>query len=654
MKKRWSLLLVATVLTLAFTPLFAGSGALGEEEVAAAGDDGLPTVGSYSQLKKLLETKWQGRGGYVGIMESAVVEKQAAAPQSSMAGAAPGASADFSRTNTQVAGVDEADIVKTDGSYLYQATPQEVRIIQAYPADRMRVASRITYADGLFSPLELYVDASRLIVIGQAHEKIKAAPQTSAKWRVPYIHEQQTVKAMIYDTSDKANPRLIRQLDVEGQYLSSRKIGANLYITANQYVDAYRILEGKEELPGPLYRDSAQGDTYQNVPYGDIQYFPERIQPDYLLVAGVNLDRPQQKMSLHTYLGAGENIYATPDHLYVAVTEHEAVKTASQPLKQPAAPALLPVADKSKTTVYRFAMKGGTLAFSGKGTVPGTVLNQFSLDEHDGYLRMATTSGDIWRTDEHTSKNNLYVLNDKLETVGKLENVAPGERIYSVRFMGDRAYMVTFKKVDPLFVIDLAQPKAPAILGALKIPGYSDYLHPYDETHIIGFGKEAESDKDMAYYQGMKIALFDVTDVQHPKEAFKTVIGDRGTDSELLSNHKALLFSKEKELLAFPVTVYERTDTQKSGGDIREYSTFTFQGAYVYHLNLESGFTLTSKITHLTEDERKKSGDGWYASQHNINRILTINDTLYTVSEGRVAAQKIEGGRQLGTLSLTK
>jgi len=655
MKKRWFVLLAAAALALALTPFFSATGALGEEELAAEYKDGLPVVGSFGQLKKLLESEWRSQNAKMSALarEAAPAMGQAA-PQASSADAAEGAVADFSTTNTQVAGVDEADIVKSDGTHLYQATGQEVRIIEATPAARMQVKSRVSYDEGLFQPLELYVDEKRLVVIGQASDSAAASAPIMSKQRVPDVQNRQTVKAMIYDISDKDHPRLTRQVDVEGQYLSSRKIGPDLYLAANHYVNTYGIFEGKEELPGPAYRDTAQGEPFQTVPYSDIQYFPESIQPDYLLVAGVNLDRPQQKMALRTYVGAGENIYASANNFYVAVTEYAAQPRAAQAAKPAFAPAIMPVATKSSTTVYRFAMKDGSLAYSGKGTVPGRILNQFSLDEHDGYLRIATTSGDTWRTDEHTSKNNLYVLDPDMRTYGKLEGIAPGERIYSVRFMGKRAYVVTFQKVDPLFVIDLAKPAAPAILGALKIPGYSEYLHPYDENHIIGFGKEAVADKDMAFYQGMKIALFDVSDVTHPEEKFKTVIGDRGTDSELLSNHKALLFSREKELLAFPVTVYERSAQQKENGDIREYGRFVFQGAYVYRLNLQSGFTLSSKITHLTEQELKKSGDGWYVSTNNINRILTIGDTLYTVSAGYVAAEDLSSHRQLGTLSLTK
>ncbi|MGG1660326.1 beta-propeller domain-containing protein [Brevibacillus sp. NRS-1366] len=654
MKKR-RVTLFAGALLLAITPFLFANGTIKEATVAASDNGGIPLVGSYDNLKKLLQKEGANTMYLYGApaMEGAVVTKQAAPQVRSGDSSGAGSEANYSTTNTQVQGVDEADIVKTDGTYLYQATNKEVRIIKAYPADKLAVESRITYEDGLFQPLEMFVDEKRLVVIGQAHQSTQAPAIPMSKRVIPHYHEKQTVKALIYDLADKKHPILTRQLEVEGQYLSSRKIGSNLYLTANNYVDTYRILAEKEEVPGPVYLDSAQGDEYKTIPYSDIRYFPESIHPDYLMVAGVNLDDAKKKMSMNTYLGAGENIYASKENLYVAVTEFNAVPVKVKP-QESFAPKLIAPSVDSKTTVYRFAMDKGNLTFSGKGDVPGRILNQFSLDEHDGYLRVATTSGEMWRTDENTSKNNLYVLGKNLSVYGKLEGIAPGERIYSVRFIGDRAYMVTFKKVDPLFVLDLANPESPTILGALKIPGYSDYLHPYDENHIIGFGKEAESDKDWAYYQGMKVALFDVTDVTKPEEKFKTVIGDRGTDSELLSNHKALLFSKEKDLLAFPVTVYEWSDEQKAKKDIRDYGQFTFQGAYVYHLDLQKGFTLTSKITHLGQEEMKKAGEGWYQSEKNINRILTIDDTLYTVSDSYVKAQQLSTKRQMGTLPLTK
>jgi uncharacterized secreted protein with C-terminal beta-propeller domain len=336
--------------------------------------------------------------------------------------------------------------------------------------------------------------------------------------------------------------------------------------------------------------------------------------------------------------------------LYVAVTNQKA-PTFREKVGMMIAPSL-PSSVPADTEIYRFAMKDGAVTYTGRGSVPGKILNQFSMDEYKGHVRIATTSGDMWRTDEHTSKNNVYILNDRLAITGKLEGIAPGERIYSARFLGDRAYLVTFRKVDPLFVLDLKQPTAPRILGALKIPGYSDYLHPYDENHIIGFGKDTIAEKDTAYYQGMKVALFDVTNVAKPVEMFKTIIGDRGTDSELLRNHKALLFSKEKQLLSFPVTIMQHHQSPTGPKAGWEYGTFAFQGALVYRLDLQTGFTLRGRITHLSEEDKKQAGNGWYESDKNVERILYIGDTLYTVSKGYVQAHRLTTLRMVRSMPL--
>jgi uncharacterized secreted protein with C-terminal beta-propeller domain len=285
------------------------------------------------------------------------------------------------------------------------------------------------------------------------------------------------------------------------------------------------------------------------------------------------------------------------------------------------------------------------------------------MDEFNGYFRIATTKGEPWSSRENTSKNNLYVLDADLNIVGQVEDIAPGEQIYSVRFMGNRGYLVTFKTVDPLFVVDLKDPKNPKILGALKIPGYSNYLHPYDENHIIGFGKDTVEyvRKDTqgrelgrtAYYLGMKIAVFDVSDVQNPIEKFTEKIGDRGTESELLSNHKALYFEKDKNLLAFPVTVMEvQNQKDPSNSNFPAYGSFAFQGAYIYSLDLVNGFTLQKKVTHLNAEDYLKAGDYWYQSDKNVERILRINNILYTLSKDRIKAHNLSTFEDVADLTL--
>ncbi|MDN5347456.1 MAG: inhibitor of cysteine peptidase [Clostridia bacterium] len=612
----------------------------------------LPTVGSYENLKAILE---KIKDSPVTIYGGLTREEAAATAAGNRDGVG------YSTTNIQVEGVDEADIAKTDGKYIYAVGYHRVVIVRAYPAEEMEVVTTLRFEEG-FSPQELYVDEKYLVVIGSSGYDAPVYIQGPVRPEIypPPYRLKTTVKAIIYDISDKENIKKLREIELEGNYISSRKVGSALYLVVNKGIHYYIMdqIEQEKEKATPSYRDTARGDNFTQIDYSEIRYFPDCPSPNYLIIAGLNLDRPGEKAHISTYLGAGENIYASQENLYVALTQYKSGEV--KPPKEKYA-AIAP--DEANTVIYKFALNQGKVTYQGKGEVPGTVLNQFSMDEHQGYFRVATTRGHIWRNDEHASKNNIYILDQNLNVVGKLDDIAPGEKIYSVRFMGDRAYMVTFKKVDPFFVIDLKDPKTPKILGALKIPGYSDYLHPYDENHVIGFGKDTieitpkdrqgNNLESMAFYQGMKVAIFDVSDVQHPVEMFKEVIGDRGTDSEILRNHKALLFDKDKNLLAFPVTVMEIKDkTSKETTGIPAYGQFSFQGAYVYRVDLIKGFTLKGRITHLSEENYLKAGDRWYESSKNIERILYIGDTLYTLSRSMVKAHQLDTLREIKSISI--
>lgn len=626
--------------------------------------DSLPTVDSDENLKQLLsQASLAGSNMRYVINETAQVQNNT---EKSLDAALAGSPLppNYSSTNVQVAGVDEADIVKTDGNYIYQVNHQRVIIARAYPVEELKIVSSVDFAGYGLSPQEIYVDDKHLVVIGHTSNAgpIRIQSQNNSVEICPPLPLQNTVKAIIFNIEDKTDIRKLREIELEGNYVSSRKIGASLYIIANNSIYYYPNQE--DPVPLPCYRDTILKEAFIKINCPEIRYFPNFIKPNFLMVAGFNLEQPNEGVKVSTYLGAGENIYASTQNLYVAETTYlRDVVSVDENTDAKLKTLIRPMVDK-ETQVHRFTLSEGKATYNGSGKVPGTVLNQFSMDESDGYFRIATTKGDPWNSDEYTSKNNIYIMDPDLKVIGRIEDIAPGEKIYAVRFMGTRGYLVTFKNVDPLFVVDLKDPQNPTILGALKIPGYSDYLHPYDENHIIGFGKDSVeiAQKDWqgkgidstAFYMGMKIAIFDVSDVSNPIEMFSEKIGDRGTDSELLKNHKALFFSRDKNLLAFPITVMEIKDKANipAGTSYPQYGTFAFQGAYIYKLDLVNGFSLVKKITHLTEQDYQKAGDYWYNSDKNVERIININDIVYTLSKEMLKAHNLSTLEEIATLPI--
>jgi len=286
-----------------------------------------------------------------------------------------------------------------------------------------------------------------------------------------------------------------------------------------------------------------------------------------------------------------------------------------------------------KTSIYRVHIENSTITPEAQGEVQGNILNQFSMDEYNNYFRVATTS---WA---ETQKNNVYVLDMNLTVMGSLTDLAPGEHIYSARFMGNKCYLVTFVSIDPLFVIDLSNPTRPAVLGELKIPGYSDYLHPYDENHLIGVGKHtvAADEGFFAWYQGVKIALFDVSNVSNPVQIANYTIGERGSDSPVLRDHKAFLFDRQRNLLVIPALVAQ-IDRSEYPGEVPPYAYGkpVWQGALVFNVTLEKGFLLRGGITHI-ETTAEKENWNYY-----VQRSLYIEETLYTVSNVKVKMNDLQ------------
>ena len=518
--------------------------------------------------------------------------------------------ADYSKTNTQVQGVDEADIIKTDGQYIYYVRGGAVEIVKANSDGSFEYMSAFKLPSGNYLEFkEIFVDGDRITAIGMYNKNDG-----------PYT------QAVVINTENKKDPKLERTVEVKGEYATSRKIGGSVYFAANQNLYWWYYYDWDSDAGiMPPYRDTAVSEEEICPGYDKLYCFPDFTESSITTLVGFNIDRPDDEAFIESILGLdGANIYMSHNALYIAAVKYNYSYGDS----------------RCSTLIYKFAADDGELVFVKKGSVPGSVLNQFSMDEYENYFRIATTDQDYgngW-----TKYNGLYVIDGNMEIVGKIENIAPGEQIYSARFMGGRAYMVTFKQVDPLFAIDLSDPENPEVLGALKIPGYSNYLHPYDENHLIGFGKDTVLDAyGNVYYTSMKISLFDVTDMTNPIEMFVETIGGRGTESELLTNHKALLFSKEKNLLAFPVTVYDSKE-KAIDGKAPAYGTFKFAGAYVYEIDLKKGFKLRGKISHLSSSDMLKSSD-WGADQNAyIQRLLTIRETLYAASNKKLSSYNLK------------
>lgn len=593
-------------------------------------------VKSYQVLKRLLAQRQQHINGLYDKDIGGVVSSGPIALASAVSGS-PAPAPTHSETNVQVAGVDEGDAVKTDGNYIYQIADSTVRLVRAYPSSALAQVAELKFDDN-FYPSELYVEGNRLVVLGNAWKSADDEPkQPAADNRLIavdyWIPDISLAAAKIYDISDKANPRLERELTLEGDLLSSRKIGDSIYFVSRNYPRYYFFaprlskrnqslaLNSRDNLIPHVSDTAVNGGAELRLPLSKLYYFPDFVDPDYVMVAGFHVDQPAQPADIKAYYGSGDIIYASMNNLYLSAADYAPRFDANgTEISNPV------------THIYKFALDDAKTSFLKQGEVPGTVLNQFSMDENAGHFRIATTVN-RWSWDGTTSQNdswsNLYVLDDEMKQVGALENLAQGERIYAARFIGERCYLVTFRQTDPLFVVDLATPAEPKVLGELKIPGFSNYLHPFDSTHIIGFGREADEN---GVTQGMKVALFDVSDVSSPKLQYNLTLGDQGSYSPLLYDHKALWFDKERQLLGFPVQIYTKVDPPEP--DYWWWNQPLFEGAYVYKLTLEGGFEKQAEITHQQDPKQ------WDYYSY-IDRLLTIDDQLYTISNAKIQSQNL-------------
>ena len=594
----------------------------------------LKTFSDETELRNYLLTNSQGTTNYAGgPLDSKFFGDSSrdgaltgAVPTMSAESAAQGNS--YSTTNIQVAGVDEADTVKNDGGYLYVASndystnQNYIYILKADPQDPRTVA-RITLDNNVYlAGMYLSQDSTKLIVIGSEYQVYTLDIMVPREAMIsPYLNEVRTF-VNVYDVSDKVNPILARNFTLSGSYFNSRMIGDYVYAVVSQ--PAY-ILENNA-LPLPtVYSDTATSEIAptkiyysDSANYSDIanNYFT------YTTFVGLNVNDNTEKLTNMTVLmGGASTMYVSLNNIYVTY------------------PTWSETGDY--TSIYRVSVNKDSLAFETKGSVAGYVLNQYSMDEYNGNFRLATTS------QKQQSSSNIYVLNMNLTIIGKLENLAVTETIYSARFMGNKAFLVTFRQTDPFFVIDLSNPVEPKVAGELKIPGYSSYLHMYDENHVIGLGMENNT---------VKLSLFDVTNVDNPTEIARYIVQGDYTSSDALYEPKAFLFDKAKELLVIPVSITQYgviddgNGASSSGKDIgiAPLQGGYWQGAYVFKLTV-AGFELEGGITH-----QENTNQQYYYGDYNlnVNRALYIGNTLYTVSNTKVLLNNLTDLTQIAEINL--
>ena len=389
---------------------------------------------------------------------------------------------------------------------------------------------------------EIYVSGNKLYVILNCSERADDEASENEKTRSYYYgyRGKSLTLAVSYDISDRSNPKEEWRVFQDGSYISSRLIGDELVLLSNYYVD----ISGEEDevKKNCVPEISADGKDFQRVSNSCICIMEEVYNTSYLVASVMDVD-DKSTFKTKAVLGAGDNVYCTTETLYATSSKYETKDIAEE---------VFGSASTMKTQIYKFDIRDYKIEYLKSATIDGTALNQFSIDEYNGYLRIATTSGS-WGDN---LVNQIYVLDENLETKGLLKDIAKGERIKSVRFTGDTAYVVTFIQTDPLFVIDLSNPEAPVILGELKIPGFSTYLHPVADGLVLGVGRDGT---DTGTNGGLKVSLFDVSDPKNPKESAKITLDAISSEnihsyieSDAFYTHKALCWDSENKTMYIP------------------------------------------------------------------------------------------------------
>ncbi|WP_437547848.1 beta-propeller domain-containing protein [Sorangium sp. So ce367] len=645
-------------------------------------------VARKSALQQLEEgCYWLGADG--GVVASASSGSSSStggpvSPPAEEAGGDDGAATEYSTTNTQEADVDEADFIKNDGEHVYILAHGQFQIFDAWPAaDTHRVASVAIEGD----PKKLFVHEKRALVYSSL------SPSSSPDGELPYYGGECTygydceftgdgtpLLVTELDISDLTAPTVVRTLKFSGSFLNARRIGSAVHTvvaspepvveglstwpegidvctlseqgvnpsTVAAVNSAYDKLVEKNlavidaapldiQLPtveDTLYRDGVAS-TSSHAPFASCEnFYLSNTGDGQSFLSVVSTELGTEALGQTTIVGRPGAVYATADSLYVA-SRHQYGETYGWFYDDGET-------TPDATTVHKFALseRAAPSAYLGSGVVKGRVLNQFALSEHEGYLRIATTTGHLPDPDTHNTVASLKQEGGALVVKGMVDQLAPGEDIRSARFYGDVGFVVTFKKTDPLYTIDFSDPEAPRVRGELKIPGFSTYMHMIDEGHVMSIGYDADDQGDFAWFQGILLQIFDVTDLDAPTLTHKEVIGTRGSASDAATNHLAFNYFTQRGLLGIPMVICKGG----SGGEFGD--TMTFSGLLVYKVDTGAGFTSVGGVPHPLPDASAggsgpSCGNWWSNATSFVKRSVFMEDYVYSVSEDEIRVANI-------------
>jgi uncharacterized secreted protein with C-terminal beta-propeller domain len=558
-------------------------------------------------------------------------------------------SSGYSHTNAQEAGVNESDKIMTDGQYLYVSGDNAIHIVDAVPADNMNIINTIN-VNGAVDSIYLYNDI--LIVLYNPDGDIThldwIGQDIGFFWGMgfPYwMPVNRKTGVLIMDVSDPLSTERITEWTFDGWMVSSRLINGRLHIIQQFLPDLPQLqttYDGNatgrdtviaanrqamesttlEELIPYYQAIDAEGNVVNNAPLITPENFyrPSDSKGGSITsIISLNLNNLSGGIKSKGLIADASTVYASEKALYIAASKWN---SETYDIRNDA---------YYRTYLYKFSIVSENVIFEGMGEAKGRILNQFSLGEYNDVLRIATSTGG-WG---ETLNSNIYCFNDTgndLKVAGKLEGLAPGEDIYAARFIGTRGFLVTFENTDPLFTIDLTDPSNPVVAGELEVPGYSNYIHPLGENHLITLGKDVLLDNGTAWFQGLQLSIFDITDFSSPHLLYTETIGDRGTSSEALSNHKAFTFWQTNNLLAIPVDLYEHQEEPEYP---YSYGAHTFTGLYVYRISIEDGFEYLGRINTTLETSQTYSNEYW-------SRGLFINQDVYAVTHEAVRSANVE------------